>query len=292
MTTRKLGATGLNVSAIGLGASPLGALSLPDADAEALVHAAIDLGVTTIDTAPSYGASEERLGRALKGKRERVVLMTKGGYGVPGEPDWSPRCIALGIDRALERLATDHLDVFLLHSCGLERLAQGDLFEPLHRAKQAGKLRAVGYSGDGDALSWAVRCGGFDVVECSVNLFDRSALSGAIPEATARGVGVIAKRALANAVWRFDERPAQPDFATYWDRMRALPSPESETWLDLALRFAAFAPGVDCALVGTTRAAHLAHCIGLLGAGPLSSAPAHAIDRAYSERARDWPGVI
>jgi aryl-alcohol dehydrogenase-like predicted oxidoreductase len=88
---RPLGSTGLNVAPLGLGGGPLGDLGLADADAARVIDAALDAGVDLIDTAPSYGASEDRLGRALRGRRDQVVLVTKGGYGVPGVPDWSPR---------------------------------------------------------------------------------------------------------------------------------------------------------------------------------------------------------
>jgi aryl-alcohol dehydrogenase-like predicted oxidoreductase len=132
---RALGRTGLSVSEVGLGAGPLGDLALGDAAAERVIRAALDLGINVIDTAPSYGASEERIGRALEGRRYEVVLVTKGGYGIAGVPDWTPEVLIRGIDRALTRLRTDHLDVFLLHSRGRELLARGDLFEPLVRAR-------------------------------------------------------------------------------------------------------------------------------------------------------------
>lgn len=86
---RPLGRTGLEVSAIGLGCGPLGAPGLTERDAEALVDAALALGITLFDTAPSYGPSEERLGRTLERHRDRVVLSTKVGYGVDGVPDWT-----------------------------------------------------------------------------------------------------------------------------------------------------------------------------------------------------------
>lgn len=177
---RPLGSTGLHIAPLGLGGGPLGDLGISDADAARVIDAALDAGVDLIDTAPSYGASEDRLGQALRGRRDQVVLVTKGGYGVPGVPDWSPAVIARGVDQALARLATDHLDVFLLHSCDRARLEVGDLLEPLVAARAAGKVRAIGYAGDGDALAWAVRCPALDVVECSVNLVDQRALADAI----------------------------------------------------------------------------------------------------------------
>ena len=81
---RPLGRTGLSVFPVGLGAGALGDPSLGEAEAERLLLGALDLGVNLIDTAPSYGLSEERIGRILGARRAQVVLSTKGGYGVPG----------------------------------------------------------------------------------------------------------------------------------------------------------------------------------------------------------------
>ncbi len=282
LLTRTLGKTGIEVSILGLGAGPLGDLAIDDAKAHRLVRHALDLGITLIDTAPSYGASEERIGRAVRDVRERVVLVTKGGYGVPGEADWTPRCIALGIERALVRLDTDRIDVFLLHSCDLSRLARGDLLEPMIQAKTRGLVRAIGYSGDCDALAWAVSCGAFDVVECSVNVVDHAALRESVPHAAARGIGVLAKRSLAGAVWKHATRPVRPDLATYWDRVRASPLPSTDP-LDFAARFAAFAPGVTCALVGATDVDQLTQAAASIARGPVLSP-----DRDRGE----WFGIV
>src|SRR6185312_1457815 len=111
---------------------------------------------------------------------------------------------------------------------------------------------------------WAVASGAFDVVECSVNIVDQRALAGAITTASARGMGVLAKRSLANAAWRSGsaERPARDDVAIYWERFHAMwPTQTDEAWDELSIRFAAHAPGVASALVGTRDAAHLARAV-------------------------------
>ena len=141
---RALGKTGLEVSVLGLGAGPLGDARLGDDHTDSLVRAALDRGVTLFDTAPSYGTSEERLGRALGERRKGVVLVTKGGYGVPGVADWTGEVIRLGIEAALGRLRTDVIDVFLLHSCDASTLMRDDILGELDRAKAAGKIRAAG----------------------------------------------------------------------------------------------------------------------------------------------------
>src|SRR3989441_2289987 len=158
---RPFGATGLSVSAVGLGAGRIGGPETSDADVDRLVGGALDAGVTLIDTARSYGLSEERLGRALAGRRERVVLSTKVGYGVPGVPDWTPRCIIEGVDAALTRLRTDRLDIVHLHSCEVGVLQHSGVAQALRTTVEAGKGRVAADSGAGEAPLLAASSGLF-----------------------------------------------------------------------------------------------------------------------------------
>jgi aryl-alcohol dehydrogenase-like predicted oxidoreductase len=292
-TRRALGSTGLEVSTLGLGAGPLGDARLSDATAETLVKSALDQGVTLFDTAPSYGSSEERLGRALGTRRAEAVLVTKGGYGVPGVADWTGAVIRLGIDAALRRLGTDVIDVFLLHSCDERTLLRDDVLDELDRARAAGKIRAAGYSGENEALSAAVASRRFEVVECSVNPFDRGSLAGPVAQARAAGLGVLAKRPLANAAWRFETPPQADDVRIYWERMQAMAvDPAPLSWPEVALRFAAFAAGVSSALVGTTSEAHLGEAVAAVSRGPLDASLLARLDDAWRAHGAAWPGVI
>lgn len=296
MITRRLGTTGIDVSAIGLGAGALGDARLGEREAEALLGAAIDEGVTLLDTARSYGLSEERIGRFVgehPERRARVVLSTKGGYGVDGVDDWTPNAIDRGIDDALVRLRTDRIDVFHFHSCPLDVARRDDLLGALDRARTAGKIRAAAYSGDNEALAWAVASGRFDSVECSVSVFDQRAIDGAIADASSRGVGVIAKRALGNAPWRFDERPHGDYCEAYWLRMRTMAiDPAPITWGELALRFAAFTPGVTAVLVGTANTDHLREDVRHLAYGPLAADVVTQIRAAFTANDQYWRGEI
>jgi aryl-alcohol dehydrogenase-like predicted oxidoreductase len=287
-----LGATGLEVSRLGLGCGGIGEARVGDEDAERLVHAAVDLGVTVFDTARSYGLSEERLGRALGPRRARVVLSTKGGYAASGCDDWTGPCISRGIDEALERLRTDCIDLFHLHSCPLEVLQRGELHDALLRARGAGKIRVAAYSGDNEALAWALGCETFGAVQCSVNVFDQHALRTTLPRAAARSMGVVAKRPLGNAPWRFEERPVASDVAAAWDRMRAMGMVPVLPWEQLALRFAAFAPAVACAIVGTTRVEHLEAAARSVEAGPLPDEVMLCVRAAFDAVGAEWPGMV
>lgn len=293
MEQRPLGRTGLSVSALGFGAGHIGEPHLSEQDVARLLGAALDAGITLFDTARSYGLSEERLGRHLGARRAEVVISTKCGYGIEGVPDWTGPCITAGIDEALCRLRTDRIDIMHLHSCPQPVLQREDILEALMGAVRQGKVRVAAYSGDNEPLELALRSGAFGSVQSSVNLCDQRAIAYALPEAQQRGVGFIAKRPLANAPWRFQERPAAQDIAEYWDRLRAMAlDPMGMGWDELALRFSAFTPGVSSCIVGTSRSEHLQTCARILDKGPL---PEDVLDRvrgAFLARGALWPGQV
>ncbi|AKJ06745.1 Oxidoreductase [Archangium gephyra] len=293
MIRRPLGNTGLQVSALGFGAGPVGSPELSESEAEALLKGVLDAGINLLDTAPSYGQSEERIGRALQGRRQDFVLSTKCGYGVPGVEDWTGPCITQGIDLALRRLRTDFLDVVHFHSCPVEVLERPGVVDALRHAVQQGKVRVAAYSGESAPLSWALHSGAFGSVQTSVNVFDQKVLDWALPLAREKGIGVIAKRPLGNAPWRHAERPSAPDVATYWDRMRAMGlETGGMDWSELALRFAAFAPGVASCIVGTTRLENLQRNVHALEKGPLPEAMVERIRGAFRQHDHGWEGLI
>ena len=289
---RPLGGTGLHVSIVGLGAGTLGDPTLHDGEAERLLLGALDVGVNLIDTAPSYGLSEERIGRFLGPRRKEVVLSTKGGYGVPGVPDWSGEVIGAGIEQALRRLRTDVLDVFHLHSCPLEVLRREEILRALERAVAEGRIRAAGYSGENEALAFAIMSGRFAVVQTSVNLCDQRGLESLVPDAAGRGMGVLAKRALANAVWR-DDRPGDEASRAYRHRLEVMRlDPAPLAWDALAIRFAAHAPGVTSILVGTRRLERVARAVGLAAEGPLPEARMDALRARFRACDANWVGQV
>lgn len=291
METRPLGATGLAVPALGLGTGLLGDPRLDEAAAGRLLHAALDLGVTLVDTARSYGLAEERIGRHLSGRRGEVVLCTKVGYGVEGEPDWTAGCVRRGIDDALRRLRTDVIDVVLLHSCGLGPLRDEGILAALDAARRAGKVRVAGYSGEDEPLAFAAASGPFGALECSVNPCDQRALGGAVAVAAARGLGVIGKRPLANAPWR-EGGPADRAAEAYRARWQAMRLDLGLAPDELALRFAAHAPGVSSCVVGTTSEAHLRRDVELVARGPLPEAALLVVREAFRSGDRGWEGQI
>lgn len=293
MEKRPFGRTGLTVSILGFGAGHVGDPALPEEEVGRLLHGALDLGVSLIDTARSYGLSEERIGRHLASRRDEFVLSTKVGYGIPGHQDWTGPMITAGVDAALDRLATDRIDIVHLHSCPLEVLERGEVIAALLAVVAAGKVRVAAYSGDNAPLEWAIASGAFGSVELSINLVDQRGIERALPMTRERGLGVIAKRPAANAPWRFAERPAASDIALYWERWRALGlDPGALGWTELALRFAAFEEGVDSAIVGTSSLEHLRQNARQIENGPLPAEVTAAIRAAFNTHGQDWEGQI
>ena len=289
---RAFGKQGFSVPVLGLGAANIGDPALDEAHVAALLDRALELGITLIDTARSYGTSEERIGRHLARRRHQFVLSTKVGYGIAGHKDWTHGCVAAGIDAALKRMRTDYLDIVHLHSCPLQILLRGDVIRALHEARDRGKLRVAAYSGENEALRWAIESGHFGGVECSVNLCDQRCLDFALPLARARGLGVIAKRPLANAPWRSATQPDR-DLEEYWLRWQAMGiAADGMDWPELALRFAAHAPAVCCAIVGTASVEHLMQNRKHADRGPLPTALFESVRRAFHEHDDNWLGVI
>jgi aryl-alcohol dehydrogenase-like predicted oxidoreductase len=293
MDRRPFGKTGLTVPCLGFGAGHVGDPALAEEEVGRLLHGALDLGVTLIDTARSYGLSEERIGRHLAGRRGEFILSTKIGYGIPGYEDWTGPMITAGVDAALGRLRTDRIDVVHLHSCPLAVLERGEVVAALQAAVAAGKVRVAAYSGDNAPLEWAIASGAFSSVETSVNLADQRSIERSLPAAKERGLGVIAKRPAANAPWRYAERPAAEDVALYWERWRALGlDPGSYDWTELTLRFAAYQDGVHCAIVGTSRLEHLRQNVEQVEKGPLPAETVAAIRAAFRAHGAGWEGQI
>ncbi len=102
---------------------------------------------------------------------------------------------------------TDVIDLMQLHTCDVATLERGEAIRALQDARDAGKIRFLGYSGDNDAVPWAARSGHFDVIQTSFNLVDQRPRYKLLAEIRTRGLGLIAKRPILNGVWRVDRDP-------------------------------------------------------------------------------------
>ena len=318
---RQFGRTGMRVSALGFGAAEIGFENASDHVVDAIVGVALDTGINVIDTAAMYSDSEEKIGRALRGRRQQCLLFTKCGRFLPsrlsaaglhlrlgmklrqilGKADnaesltWDPRALRWNIDESLVRLRTDWIDLIQLHSCSEDTLRRGEVIEVLQRARQAGKVRHIGYTGDGPAARYAIQCGQFEAVQVSINIADQDAIDLTVPLAQQQCMGVIAKRPIANALWRSPQRPESIHNQTYWDRLQELRYDflQDERAFETAIRFTLSIPGIQTAIVGTTNPAHLRHHAEFAATGALDR---HQFDRIRARwkavASPDWVGQM
>jgi aryl-alcohol dehydrogenase-like predicted oxidoreductase len=194
MTTRRLGRSGIEVSAIGMGCWAIGGPfygpdgqafgwgAVDDDESVATVHRALDLGVTLFDTASNYGAghSERVLARALAGRRDDVVIATKFGHrfdektkiadGTDPTPAYAVSCV----EGSLRRLETDWVDLYQLHINDLPVTQALDLVDTLEDLVTAGKIRSYGWSTDDPASAEAFAKAG---VHCTAIQHDQSVLN-------------------------------------------------------------------------------------------------------------------
>ncbi|HEX7056060.1 MAG TPA: aldo/keto reductase [Bacilli bacterium] len=296
MEKRLYGKTGMNVSVLGFGGAEIGYEGATQQSVDRLLGSALDAGLNLIDTAECYRNSEELIGKAIAHRRGEFYLFTKCGHAKGFDlPDWDPGMIAQSIDRSLRLLRTDYVDVIHLHSCSEEILRRGYVIEALQKAKQQGKTRFIGYSGDSAAALYAVKSGVFDSLEISLNIADQEAIDLVIPEATKREMGVVVKRPIANAAWKTGKLPENQYAHTYWHRLQELAydflKPGSSESIGIALRFTLSVPGVHSAIVGTAKPERWVENARLLEAGPLPPDLYQAIRERWKQIAKPaWVG--
>lgn len=298
MEYRKLGKTGLVVSALGFGGAEIGREKEEQAVVDRLLNSAIDAGLNLVDTAAAYFASEELIGNALKGRRKDVVLLSKCGT-LDGftRSDWSKQGVLDTIVESLKRLRTDHLDVVQLHSCEREILERGEAIEGLIRAHERGYIRFAGYSGDSTDAEFAIDLDFFDTLQTSISIADQEAIDLTVPKAVEKQMGIIAKRPLANAVWRNDSKPDNTYHHEYWDRIEVLKYPfldlPLEESIGIALRFALSVDGVASAIVGTTKPGRWQQNSEYAERGPLPDNEFESIRERWKEVSEEgWIGQV
>ncbi len=176
---------------------------MDDAESVRLIEACGDAGINFIDTAAGYGAghSEEVVGRAIKGNRDRWVIETKGGEGWTEDKhnwkDFSRTRLLAQIDESLARLNTDHVDVYLLHGPSDEDIEKGECLRALEDIRAAGKSRLVGVSLGPAAMGLAlIDKGLIDVYQVSLSITDTRLADELLPAAAAAGIGIVARGAM------------------------------------------------------------------------------------------------
>jgi L-galactose dehydrogenase len=280
MKYSQLGTTDLTVSRLALGTGPLGELFGPvdESAALAVVQEALDLGINFLDTSPYYGSAEERLGKALAGRRSEVVVATKAGrYGF-GDFDFSPARIRRSLEQSLKLLRTDYVDVFQLHD--IEFVPLGPVFEDAYAELvslcEEGKCRYVGMTGYPAAtMMKAMQETDLDVLltYAHATLLDDTLERELAPVAAERGVGLINAAAVALGL------------LTPGGSSIGIAHPATAPIKDAAAKMVqhATARGADIAFVANQYAIQLSGCATtLIGTGKISHLQA-AVEAAEAE---------
>jgi aryl-alcohol dehydrogenase-like predicted oxidoreductase len=272
MPRKRLGRTDIEVSTFGLGTVKFGrtqslkypeTFSMPDdRQIRSLLSCARDMGVNYLDTAPSYGYSEERLGDLLWKERKNWVLSTKVGEEFEASKfsdegtsrfDFSAKHTRMSVERSLRRLRTDYLDLVLIHSDGddLEVLQNTGALHTLQQLKQEGWIRALGISSKTleGGLAAAEVC---DAVMLVYNQ-DYPDEKTVIDKCTQQGAAVLLKKVLASGHICHDAPPVSTETGN-----SAEPKEQQEQDpIQSALNFAYAPPGVTSAIIGTVNLQHL-----------------------------------
>ena len=309
MQKRTLGKTNLPVSVLGFGAAPVAYLKADQDRAQMVIEKLLAAGVNLLDTAASYPGSESFIGERFSDRRHDYVLVSKCGQKIP-EADaspWTEAVITATVDRALKQLRTTHLDVMLLHSCSLDVLKNGEALGTLVKAKQSGKTRFIGYSGDNEAAAYAAGLKDLDVLETSISIADQINIDTVLPIARTNNVGVLAKRPIANAGWKdISQQPGmyQNYAKEYTERLRKMAitpelvgfkptsGDESDAWPEMALRFTLSIDGIHTAIIGTTNADNASNNVRYANAGALDERVIRNLRDAFRKADSDgkWSG--
>lgn len=298
------GNTGYKVSRLGAGLAEIGSeLDFEDVEqAGSVLNNALDMGINFLDTAACYGISEELIGRTVANRRDEYVLVTKAGHarggGLNGS-DWTYETVRDSIDRSLSRLNTDYVDLVQLHSCGIPDLEKGDIIRALEDARDAGKTRMIGYSGDNEAAHWAVDSGVFATLQTSFNVVEQRAYTtGLLDKCAEKGVGVIVKRPIAGATWGMAKSGMSSSRRgydnTYLQRCQVVQSEgevpgEPDDPIVAAMGFTLAHPEIHVAIIGTKNPRHMASNIETLeDALHIDSRFTEAMHDRFAQLDDDW----
>jgi aryl-alcohol dehydrogenase-like predicted oxidoreductase len=277
---RQLGRTGLQVTMLGYGAMELRGVprgrDVTEAQAETILHAALDAGINYLDTSIDYGLSEERIGRYIAHRRSEYYLASKCGCLVGATP--APRGqrnphvftrdnIVAGVEQSLARMKTDYIDVLQFHSSpSRQTLEEHDALETVLALKRAGKVRFIGTSSTLPHLADHIAMGVFDVFQIPYSAVERGH-EAVISAAAAAGAGIVIRGGAAKGA-PSGEKQAGTQWER-WQQARLDDLLEGMTSMEFILRFTFSHPDMDTNIVGTISPAHLQDNINALLQGPL-----------------------
>ena len=313
MRYRTLGNTGLQVSEICLGTMTFGE-QVNESEGARLIHYALDHGINFIDTANNYfgGRSEICVGKALKGRRDKVILSTKAGNKVgegPMDKGLSRVHVMQQIDLSLKRLDTDYIDIYFMHLPDHVTPIE-EVLETYNMLLTSGKIRYIGMS---NFSAWecceALYVGMMknmqvpSVTQMMYNLLTRGLEQEFLPFARAKNLGLMVYNPLAGGLlsgryqWN-DTPPGDGRFATlksyvprYWtsenlravEHLMALAAEHDISMVDLAMRWCAFQPGVSTVITGVSKESQLRQNLYSLKNGALPEAVLKECDRLWEQ---------
>ena len=306
MRYRQLGASGVRVSEVGIGAFPLSGYSTDaegrrvgwsgasDAQAVALIHRAEELGINLVDSAESYGNghSEAVVGSALRGRRAKWLIATKVTTNLgleaamPNLAEAARRRIRSAAEGSLRRLACDCIDLYQLHALPLSG-ARSAVMEELMALKQRGLIRLIGVSSNEvAAIRRLATLGDVDMLQVGYNLVERRGAD-TLDYARGAGMGTLIRVPLAKGMltgkyftdWELPaddvrhERFSRPDTVAAFRRLPELAFlAERRTMPQAALRFTLDHPGTSCVIAGAKTVAQIEENAAAADVPPLTAA--------------------
>ncbi|MCL2462328.1 MAG: aldo/keto reductase [Defluviitaleaceae bacterium] len=283
MKYRKLGNSGIDVSVIGHGTWGLGNDYFGEIDEDAAVrsiHASLDGGVNLIDTAAAYGLnndSEKLVGKAIKGRRDKVVVATKVGllrtFGAYIRT-LDPGVMRIELEKSLKNLGTDYIDLYQIHWPDYNNSLEGALKEML-KFKKEGKIRAIGVSNFSvEEMRQSVEIADISSAQPQLSLLSRGFIeSGVIPFCEQNGVGVLTYGSLAGGILtgKITKRPAgdpkdhRAEFYPFYDEpmlsmvkellvtLKTVADGHNASVAEASINWVLAQPGVTCALMGSSK---------------------------------------
>ncbi len=327
MQHKILGSTTLEVSAIGFGCSRIGGISATGrgrGETVRVLHQAQERGINFFDTADAYaqGDSERLLGEAFRGRRDKVILATKGGYlfhdtesaaGSLGRvvglarrvkqkvesrllgrkrqfagQNFAPEYLVSAVERSLRRLNTDYIDLYQLHAPRTEQSRDSEVFETLARLRTAGKVRyfGVGLEALDDVEHWFGHAA-VGSIQIPFGLLDLEARNRVLPLAAAKNVGLIARGVYGGGLLKPELSPESLRRMTpKWERIAAfhrIASSAARPIDEIALHYVLQMPEISCVLLGMRTPAHLEENLRCVTRPALDVELVRAIERVDSE---------
>ena len=302
---RKLGRTGLNVTALGFGALELRGMvagvgrELKPGQPERILNAVLDAGINYIDVAADYGEAEGHIGRCIANRRKEFFLASKCGcppdvskflptertrYGVPLPHlhDYSRENIIKTCDQSLRRMKTDYLDVLQFHfSPARNILEQEKAVQTLESLKREGKIRFIGCSSILPNITDHIKMGVFDVLQVPYSALQPEH-EDVIVAAARAGVGIVIRGGVAKGPPGKGQGSA--DLWDLWDKAELNELLDGEHRTGFMLRFTITNPNIHTTVVGTLDPEHLLENIAAVLKGPLPAS-------VYSEAKRRLAGA-